>query len=314
MLHQRARLYALIRNFFQENGVLEVETPLLCQRTVTDPFISSFELSGSSDIDLGRRYLQTSPEFAMKRLLASGSGSIFQITKAFRMGERGRYHNPEFTLLEWYREGFDLEALEDEILHLFHRLGEDFGCPLRVVKVSYLELFLDGTGLHPLKARIEEMANLAEREGWIDAVRLCGEDRANWLDFLFNRLVQPGLSRDQVYFIRPYPALLPSLACRSPHDDAWVERLEIFVGEIEMGNGFFELRDPEEQKARFQKDNEARARLGLSTSALDERLIAALQWGMPKCAGMAIGLDRLLMVLLKKTMLKETLAFDYERA
>lgn len=314
MLAARARLYNEIRCFFRELNVLEVETPILSGRTVTDPFISSFNVAHAPIAGRDKTYLQTSPEFSMKRLLAAGSGSIYQIAKSFRVGEEGRFHNPEFTLLEWYRVGFGLHELELEIEDLLRRLYEGFGRSFSAKKISYLDLFINFTGLHPLTSDLLEMEVLARQRGLEDAAEICGRDRSRWLDFLFSQLVQPCLCKDSVYFVRPYPALLPSLALKSPNQDGWVERLEIFAAGIEIANGFHELCDPCEQSERFQRDVEARRRDGLEEVVPDERLISALESGLPDCAGVALGLDRLLMVLMRKRRLSETLSFDYSTA
>lgn len=312
----RAKLYAVIRKFFDERAVLEVETPLLGQRTVTDPmlaaFLCSYDLAG---IDSQRPlYLQTSPEFAMKRLLASGVGSIFQISKAFRNGEVGRHHNPEFTLLEWYRVGFDLEMLQNEIEALLVRAAEAFDLRFAVERTTYCEIFEKHVGLHPLEASIDAMRQSAERAGLHDAKALCGENRAHWLDFLFSCLIQPKLPPDCLTMVSRYPGLLPSLARKVPDDDRWVERVELFLGGMELGNGFHELTDPVEQEQRFVSDLEVRKHEGLTLPDMDERLIEALRLGLPDCSGIAVGLDRLLMVLTRSSRIEDVLAFPFLQA
>lgn len=259
-------------------------------------------------------YLQTSPEFAMKRLLASDVGSIFQITKAFRNGEVGRHHNPEFTLLEWYRVGFDLSALQDEVAELLLRLATIFDFELSVQRSSYLELFQGHLGLHPLDSDLGDFSDLALERGLCDASALCGNDRALWLDFLFSCLIQPAMSQDCLLMVNRYPALLPSLARRSTDDPRWVERVELFINGLELGNGFHELTDPVEQESRFRADLDYRARLGFALPDLDDRLLAALANGLPNCSGIAIGLDRLLMVLLRAQRIEEVLSFSFEDA
>lgn len=315
-LQLRARTLAAVRGFFSKRGVLEVETPLLCATGVTDPnlhaFVTRFRLPGESD---GRRlYLQTSPEFAMKRLLAAGSGSIFQICKAFRNEEAGRHHNPEFTLLEWYRIGFALEDLMDEVAALFDTVcGQDL--PLAPAqRHAYAELFERYLGIDPLTASLSDFARCAQTRGLSEAEALCGENRSIWLDLLFSHYLQPRLGQGRVSFVYDYPACLPSLARHRPEDPRVVERVEVFLYGMELGNGFHELADADEQAARFDADLAERRRLGLPLPPPDARLLDALRHGLPDCSGIAIGLDRLLMVMAGVDSLGAVLAFPVERA
>ena len=312
----RARLYALIRKFFEERSVLEVETPLLSQRTVTDPLLRVFEsrYQPAGQTVNQTLYLQTSPEFAMKRLLASGVGSIFQISKAFRNGEVGRHHNPEFTLLEWYRVGFDLDALQAEIEHLLMHLAQAFERQVTVERTTYCEIFERHLGLHPLDASIDAFGIRAKESGFHDAQALCGRNRGHWLDFLFSCLIQPKLPPESLTMVSRYPAILPSLARKTGDDPRWVERVELFLGGMELGNGFHELIDPVEQEARFLSDLEVRKAEGLNAPELDDRLLDALRFGLPDCSGIAIGLDRLLMVLIGKSRIEEVLSFPFQQA
>ena len=312
----RARLYALIRKFFEERSVLEVETPLLSQRTVTDPLLRVFEsrYQPAGQTVNQTLYLQTSPEFAMKRLLASGVGSIFQISKAFRNGEVGRHHNPEFTLLEWYRVGFDLDALQAEIEHLLMHLAQAFERQVTVERTTYCEIFERHLGLHPLDASIDAFGIRAKESGFHDAQALCGCNRGHWLDFLFSCLIQPKLPPESLTMVSRYPAILPSLARKTGGDPRWVERVELFLGGMELGNGFHELIDPVEQEARFLSDLEVRKAEGLNAPELDDRLLDALRFGLPDCSGIAIGLDRLLMVLIGKSRIEEVLSFPFQQA
>lgn len=315
-LRRRAGLLATVRRFFAERGVLEVETPLLGATGVTDPnlhcFTTRFCRPGETP---GRElYLQTSPEFAMKRLLAAGSGSIYQICKAFRNEESGRHHNPEFTLLEWYRVGFSLAELMDEIEALFNALA---GASLSLAaseRYAYREIVERHLGLDPLGAGIAEFAEVATARGLPEAEALCGDDRAMWLDLLFSYFVQPRLGQGRASFVYDYPAFLPSLARKSPSDPRVVERVEVFLAGMELGNGFHELADADEQNARFDADLARRRAQGLPLPRKDERLLAALEAGLPDCCGVAIGLDRLLMVLGKMGSIDEALAFPIDRA
>jgi lysyl-tRNA synthetase class 2 len=315
-LRKRAGLLAAIRRFFEAREVLEVETPLLCAAPVTDPHLHAFFTRLRLPGETGGRalYLQTSPEFAMKRLLAAGSGSIYQICKAFRNEESGRHHNPEFTLLEWYRVGFSLADLMDEIEALFAEVCRD-ELPLATAeRFTYREVFDRHLGLDPLTAGLADFAARARELGLPEAEALCGEDRAVWLDLLFSYFVQPHLGQGRVTFVHDYPAFLPSLARKRPDDSRVVERVEVFLAGLELGNGFHELADGEEQEARFDADLAQRRAQGLPLPPKDERLLAALRAGLPDCSGVAIGLDRLLMLLIGVGSIDGVLGFPVERA
>ncbi len=312
---ERARLNGHIRRFFGVRGVMEVETPLLGSRSVTDPalhaFTTSFKLPGQRQ---GRSlFLQTSPEFAMKRLLAAGSGSIYQICKAFRNEESGRHHNPEFTLLEWYRVGFSLDELIGEVESLVAELAPK-ECALFIPeRLTYVEAFIRYLDVHPLDSSLEALAGIAAARNVSEAAQLCGEDRSVWLDLLFSYFVQPRLGQQRLTSVYRYPALLPSLARICPDDECFVERVEIFLSGVELGNGFHELADTEEQEVRFQRDLRQRETQGLPLPETDERLLAALRHGLPDCSGIAIGLDRLLMALAQRHSLAEILAFPLDQ-
>ena len=305
-----------IRSFFAERGVLEVETPLLGQACGTDPnlqpFTSSLHWPGTSaGVTL---YLQTSPEFAMKRLLAAGSGSIYQICKAFRNEESGRQHNPEFSLLEWYRVGFSLDDLRDEIDHLLQRLFAGYRELQPAISLSYREAFHFHTGLDPLAATIDDFIAYAKHSELPEARLLCSEHIPLWLDLLFSHRVQPNLQPDRLNFINDYPALLPSLArCKSGEPEV-VERMEVFLDGIELGNGFHELCDANEQNQRFDADLLLRKESGLFMPPKDERLLAALESGLPDCSGVALGLDRILMLRARAKTIDEVVAFPVRLA
>lgn len=328
-------MLAKIRRFFAGRGVLEVETPLLCRAAGTDPnlqpFTADFRLPGQTQGT--PLYLQTSPEFAMKRLLAAGAGSIYQICKAFRNEEAGRFHNPEFTILEWYQVGFGLEDLMDEVDALLTCLFAGI-CELQPAeRISYRDLFQRHTGLNPLQASIADFATCAQRHGLDEAEMLCGENRSVWLDLLFSHLVQPGLGRlkrpddspppqrsagvlstIRPSFVHSYPAFLPSLARKKPGEPEAVERVEVFIDGVELGNGYHELADAAEQEKRFDADLSARREMGLALPPKDRRLLAALDAGLPDCSGIALGLDRLLLLTTKAQALGEVLAFPIDRA
>lgn len=311
-LQRRAWVLSRIRAFFAQRGVLEVETPLLSHASGTDPQLAFFTSNYDTPPTTQTLFLQTSPEFAMKRLLASGSGSIYQICKAFRNGEAGRFHNPEFTILEWYRVGLDLTHLMDEIEALFNDLFEgQLGTPQRI---AYSTIFAQHTGLDALTFSHQAYCAFAKRENLHDAITLCGESHALWLDFLFSFCVQPHLGKNALCLVYDYPACQSSLARLNADNPLLTERVEVFINGVELGNGFYELTHAEEQNARFDAEIETRKSENLPPVTKDTRLLAALETGLPDCAGMAIGLDRVLMILAKSAMISDVLSFDVTRA
>lgn len=301
-LRLRARLLAETRSFFDERGVLEVETPLLCPNTVTDPHLHSYEVHGQRGL-VG--FLQTSPEFAMKRLLAAGSGSIFQLCRAFRDGEAGRLHLPEFTMLEWYRVGFDHHALMDEVGALLtHLLGTE--APRRT---TYRELFQGQLGVDPLTCRDDELRSCAE-----DLHAPEDLDRDELLALLLTHRLEPSFEPGRVLFVHDFPASQAALA-RLRADVGGVavaERFEVYVGPVELANGFHELRDAPEQRRRFERDLATRAAAGLSQPSVDGRLLAALEHGLPECAGVALGFDRLVLLAAGAESVSEIASFAGE--
>jgi lysyl-tRNA synthetase class 2 len=298
-----------IRVFFAQRNVLEVETPLLSHTIGTEPqlafFTTIFDFAKPEKL-----FLQTSPEFAMKRLLAAGSGSIYQICKAFRNNEVGRFHNPEFTMLEWYRVGFDLNDLMDEVETLFAELSASkFAAPQRQ---SYAQTFAQHTGLNSLEFSFEAYSAFAIRRDISEAITFCGQNHALWLDYLFSFCVQPYLKG--FYLIYGYPACQSALARLNVENSLIADRFEVFFNGVELGNGFYELSDSEEQNRRFDAEIQTRKNENLADVVKDERLIAALKSGLPDCAGIAIGLDRLLMILTEAETISDVLSFGIERA
>jgi lysyl-tRNA synthetase class 2 len=303
----RATLLANIRRFFYERDVLEVETPLLCSTGVTDPAIEPFMVDrGVSLAD--SRYLQTSPEYAMKRLLAAQGAPIFQIARAFRDGEVGSRHNPEFTLLEWYRPGFDHHQLMDEVAALvFSCLGER-ACQ----QLSYRQLFLDLLDVDPFTASIAELESIARSH--LDPGTLSGGHDL-WLDLLMSHLIEPRLAELGMCFVYDYPASQAALSRIEDVDGVAVgQRFELYVDGMELANGYFELTDGPEQRQRFDQDNLRRREYGQSERPPDELLLAALETGLPACSGVALGVDRLLMLLTGSDDIRDVLAFDWGRA
>jgi elongation factor P--(R)-beta-lysine ligase len=306
-MRQRAALLARLRQFFADRMILEVETPLLCRTGITDPSIEPFILV-RSDAREQPRFLQTSPEYAMKRLLAAVGEPIFQISKAFRDGEAGSRHNPEFSLLEWYRPGFDHHRLMDEVADLVRCcLGER---PLQ--KYSYRQLFQERLQVDPFTATIAELEATARRH--LDPGRLLG-DRNLWLDLLMSHVLEPQLGGGAICFIYDYPASQAALARIVRVDDIEVgQRFELYVDGVELANGYCELTDAREQRRRFERDNTLRRERGQCERPVDEQLLAALAHGLPDCSGVALGIDRLLMLATGATDIRDVLAFDWERS
>ncbi len=303
-LEARAALLRRVRDFFHARGVLEVETPLLCEAGVTDPAIENFLLESGQSLTRPR-YLQSSPEYAMKRLLVEGSGPIYQIARSFRDGEAGSRHNPEFSLLEWYRPGFGLRELMAEVAELVQDcLGEQ---PLEYV--SYRELFLRELQLDPLTASPAELEAVARAN--MDAGSISG-DRDLWLDLLMSHLLEPRLRG--LCFVYDYPASQAALARIEEVDGLPVaRRFELYVDGVELANGYHELGDAVEQRLRFERDNAIRRERGQPERPLDERLLAALEQGLPDCSGVALGFDRLLMLATGIGDIRAVLALDWSR-
>lgn len=308
-LRQRAALLADLRRFFAEREVLEVETPLLAAATVADLHLHSLSCRLEGPGGGTRFFLQTSPEYAMKRLLAAGSGSIYQISKAFRDGEAGRLHNPEFTMLEWYRAGFDHHALMDEVEALLRTV---LSCPPGE-RYTYREVFGHHLGLDPHRASVDELASVARERG-IEFGGAAPTARDEWLQLLLAECIEPCFDLDRPTFLTDFPPSQAALARVRLGDPPVAERFEVYLGGVELANGFHELADAAEQRRRFESDLEKRRRAGLPEVPLDERLLAALEAGLPDCAGVALGVDRLLMLVTGAADLAEILAFPITRA
>ena len=307
LLRARAALLARIRQFFASREVLEVETPLLSSCGITDPAIEPLIVERGLSLERPR-YLQTSPEYAMKRLLASHGQPIFQLARAFRDGEAGARHNPEFTLLEWYRPGFDHHALMAEVAQLVcDCIGE------RVLhKYSYRQIFVELLGVDPFTATVAELESVAR--GQIDTGNITGQ-RDLWLDLLMSHFIEPRLTGRGMCFVYDYPASQAALARIEDCAGVMVgHRFELYVDGVELANGYFELLDGQEQRRRFEHDNARRRECALPERPLDERLLAALDHGLPECSGVALGIDRLLMLASGSRDIREGLAFDWERA
>ncbi|MYL22688.1 EF-P lysine aminoacylase GenX [Halomonas alkaliantarctica] len=307
-LRERARLLAEVRAFFAARDVLEVETPVLGQGGSTDKHLASLATQAQTDRGEQRLWLQTSPEFHMKRLLAAGSGPIFQLAKSFRDGEVGRRHNIEFTMLEWYRPGFSLDQLLEETTALIQRLIPHT-MPIR--RYRYRALFHACLDVDPFTAPVEALRTLAAQNAEMPAQALANEPRDVCLDLLMAAVIEPTLGQGELSAVVEYPASQAALARRHQDPDGdWVaSRFELYFQGVELANGYDELTDANEQRQRFEADNAARVALGLPQVDVDTHLLAALEHGMPDGAGVALGIDRVIQLALGKRQLSEVLSF-----
>ena len=311
----RANLIAQIRAFFQDRNVIEVETPSLSLGTVTDPFLDAFcskyNFLQTSHIDQETTYyLQTSPEFHMKRLLASGFGCIYQICKAFRHEGSGQNHNPEFTMLEWYRIGFnqhDLIAELDELLILI--LGTS-----QCQKISYQELFLKHISVDPLTASFAELYAVIKLHNKAEDWLYTSNDSDLLLQFIFSEIIESNIGLHAPCFVYNFPIAQASLAKVCSIDNRVAERFECYFKGVELANGFNELTDGNVQLARFEQDNYKREQLGLSVRKIDDNFISALRSGLPQCSGVALGVDRLMMLAMNKNHIVKVITFPIDRA
>ena len=312
-LRQRAEMLATLRGFFAERGVIEVETPLLCARGASDPHLDSFasRYTGPGAPSGRTVYLQTSPEFAMKRLVAAGSGPIYQICKAFRNGEAGRRHNPEFTLLEWYRPGLDYHGLMDEVDDLLQRVLQSPPAE----RLSYAAVFAHYLDLDPHTATTAMLRDCAASRQ-LHAPDGLQDDRDAWVSLLWTHLIEPRLAGGgrPPLFVFDYPVYQAMLARVREGSPPVAERFEVYVQGMELANGFQELTDSDQQRRRFEEDRRRRRDLGFADMVPDERLLAALAQGLPLCSGVALGVDRLLLLKTGSWDLAEVLAFPFAHA
>jgi len=311
VLKQRALIMQKIRQFFAVRDVFEVDTPALSPATVTDEHLHSFSTQFIHPFapQACTLYLQTSPEFAMKRLLSAGSGAIYQICKSFRNEETGRFHNPEFTMLEWYRPGFDHLQLMSEIDELMQTV---LGCET-AKRVTYQDIFKQHLGCDPLTATLTDIKALAKQYGYGNLADT-ENNKDTLLMLLFSQHVEPNIGQNLPCFVMDFPASQAALAKISPTNPLVAERFELYFHGIELANGFHELTDGAEQLRRFEEDNAKRTSNGLDTMPIDENFIAALNFGLPDCAGVALGIDRLVMLALSCSSIEQVIAFENSRA
>jgi len=310
-LERRAAVQSRIRAFFAARGAVEVETPILSAAGNTEPNIESFSTVFNGPVAQGsrERWLRTSPEFALKRLLAEGIGDCYELGRVFRDGEAGRRHNPEFTMLEWYRVGWDHLRLIDETVDLVRDALAAFDLRVDVVQCTYRDLFRRELGIDPFAAAIEELrAPLADVR--IDPV---GLGRDDWLDLLVTHRLQPKFPRERITVVRDFPATQAALAKIRDGDPPVAERFELYLGADELANGYHELTDAKEQRERFVRDNARRRARGQREIPIDERLLEALP-SMPACAGVALGVERLLMWLAGSDDIADVLAYAFAEA
>ncbi|CAK9886186.1 MAG: Elongation factor P--(R)-beta-lysine ligase [Candidatus Erwinia impunctatus] len=310
-LLKRGAIINEIRRFFADRGLLEVETPAMSRARVTDIHLVTFttHFVGPGRSEGQDLYLITSPEYHMKRLLAAGSGPIFQICRAFRNEESGQYHNPEFTMLEWYRPHYDMYRLINEVDDLLQCVLE---CP-PVEMLSYQQAFLRYLDLDPLSCDLQQLRLAAEKSGEGELARR-EDDRDILLQLLFMLGVEPHIGKEKPVVIYHFPASQAALAEISSEDHRVAERFEVYFKGVELANGFRELTDSREQRQRFERDNRQRAARGMTVQPVDELLLEALSHGIPECSGVAIGVDRLVMLALNAERLSDVIAFDINRS
>lgn len=308
-LRLRASLLARVRAHFAATGALEVETPLLVRAAVSDVHLESLSVHEADERTVG--YLHTSPEYAMKRLLCAGSPDIYQVGHVFREGERGRRHNPEFTMVEWYRLGIDHHALMDDVESLLRSLLEPHRPVGPTVRVTYSEAFKAALGLDPLDCTVGQLRTAIAAHGGSIPDSMADAEKDDLLDLAMGTLVAERFAADRITFLHDFPASQAALArIRGPV----ASRFEAFWGPLELANGFHELGDAREQRARFEADLAERRRRGRPTRPTDERFLGALAHGLPPCAGVAMGFDRVAMIAARATSIDDVMAFPYERA
>ncbi len=310
-LLKRAKIIRAIRTFFAERAVLEVETPAMSRAATTDIHLSSFQTDyvGPGAAEGMPLYLVTSPEFHMKRLLAAGSGPIYQLGRCFRNEEAGRYHNPEFTLLEWYRPRFDMYQLMNEVDDLLQAVLDTDTAEF----VSYEQIFIRHIGINPLDANKEELHLQAVKYHLVDEAAK-PDDRDTLLQLLFSMVIEPVIGKEKPIFVYHFPASQAALAEISTEDRRVADRFEVYYKGIELANGFRELASETEQRQRFELDNKKRTERGLSEQPIDNLFLAALQAGLPECSGVALGVDRLIMIALGENNIDRVIAFTTYKA
>ncbi|MBT8095541.1 MAG: EF-P lysine aminoacylase GenX [Woeseia sp.] len=302
----RADMLASARAFFSDHDILEVDTPSLSEAAISDPNIETIAVQLSADAK--RQYfLQTSPEFAMKRLLCAGWPDIYQICKVYRDGELGRRHQPEFTMIEWYRRGHSLQSMMEHTAEFIATMLCDAYPAKRIEYLSYAEAFERYTGLDPLTASIGEMRELSGADPGL--AKSLADDRDAWLDYLLESRVARDFSKTGLTILHHYPATQAALARLCESDRRYADRFEIFAGELELANGYYELANAGEQRRRMEEDQIKRSRVNAAQRPLDEKFLAALEAGLPSCCGVAVGFDRLVMLQAEHSRVQDVQSF-----
>lgn len=311
LMQQRAELICKVRDYFHSQDVLEVETPILSQAGVTDYHLQSLTCRSTLPETAHQEtlYLQTSPEYAMKRLLCAGFGDIYQISKAFRQDESGRIHNPEFTMLEWYRLDFDHHQLMDDMDKFLQFVAHTKPS----IRISYQQIFLDYLYLDPLVCSLSDLKVSAMLHGFAE-ISEDEQDRDTLLQLLFSFVIEPQLGHQQPIFVYDFPASQAALARINTFDDRVASRFEVYYQGVELANGFHELADVAEQRHRFEQDNHKRRQNNVATVPIDERFLSALEHGLPNCAGVALGIDRLFMLKQGLSEIQEAMCFPLSNA
>ena len=300
IIRKRAALLWQIRDFMDRHDILEVDTPILSHAAVTDPYIHSLKTANVFEKDTPL-YMHTSPEYCMKRLLAAGSESIYQIAHVFRDEESGKRHETEFTMLEWYRVGFDYSELMDDVAQLLTEVGLS-----KPEKMTYAEAFQQIVNINPHAAGLSQLQEISGEHGWGSE----SDDRHALLDYIFSEVVMKKIDNAQPLFIYDYPECMAALSTIKDSEPRVAERFELFINGMEIANGFNELCDADEQRKRFESELNDRKAKGMTSVPIDPHFLAALEEGLPKSAGVAVGIDRLLMALCGKDDIKEVITFS----
>ena len=307
----RAAMMRRIRDYFDTESVLEVDTPSLSNSAVSDTQIESFEIP-TSLVSQEPIYLHTSPEFCMKRLLCAGFPDIFSICRVFRDGESGLRHPPEFTMIEWYRLGLGLESIIDDTLKMIRAALTPALLSDEPIQFEYRDCFLSNANVDPLTATIEELAHAAGADTGLR--QSIGGERDDWLDLILTTRVAPSFEPHRLTVLRHYPASQAALARLCPKDSRVADRFEVFLGTVELANGYVELLDAEEQATRIERDNEERRHRRRTIRPHDSKLLAALESGLPACAGVAVGFERLQMIFADTQDMRDVITFSFETA
>ena len=305
----RAAMLRRVREYFQAGDVLEVETPALSLSAVSDTQIESFSIADSA-VSPQPLYLHTSPEFCMKRLLAAGYPDIYSICRVFRDGEAGRSHQPEFTMIEWYRLGMNLgEIIDDTVKLVETALGDTCSTQAPIV-IDYYDVIRETCGIDARTADLESLAKAVDADNELRTS--IGDEKDDWLDLLLATKIMPTFPTDRLTVLSHYPASQGALARACPDNDQVADRFEVFLGPVELANGYVELTDVEEQKTRISRDNESRIRRSRPVRPVDENLLAALDAGLPACAGVAMGVERLQMLYDKTDDIRNVITFAFD--